>query len=113
MTDPIGYVYIYGGNGLYKIGRAKNVEKRIRSFPKPPFPATVVRAIPTTNPARPPAKPRSPPSLPPTPTIAQVISSPLLNVPQLKESSPAPLSRRAGEGLGVPAPKQKQPPAHC
>jgi hypothetical protein len=51
MADPTGYVYIYGGNGLYKIGRAKNVEKRIRSFPQPPFPATVVRAIPTARPA--------------------------------------------------------------
>lgn len=36
--DPPDHVYIWGGEGIYKIGRAKNPLQRIRSFPIMPYP---------------------------------------------------------------------------
>jgi hypothetical protein len=32
-----GYIYVWGGEGIYKIGWAKNPEKRVRAFPVMPY----------------------------------------------------------------------------
>lgn len=44
---PNGYVYLLRGEGVYKIGRAKRVDKRVTQFsPKLPFDAKVIHTIP-------------------------------------------------------------------
>lgn len=37
-NDPADHVYVWGGEGIYKIGRAKNPLQRVRSFPIMPYP---------------------------------------------------------------------------
>ena len=50
MSEPNwGYVYIFGGEGLYKVGFAKDVQSRIGHFPKMPFPCRLVYTIPTDD----------------------------------------------------------------
>jgi hypothetical protein len=44
-----GYVYIWGGNGVYKIGRAKNPEVRVRAFPVMPYPCDLIATFFTSN----------------------------------------------------------------
>lgn len=45
-----GYVYLLGGEGYYKIGRSRNVSKRIRQLEiQLPWPVTVEHTIPCEN----------------------------------------------------------------
>ncbi len=44
-----GYVYIWGGEGIYKIGKAKNVRQRLASITRPPFVCELVHVIATDN----------------------------------------------------------------
>ncbi len=45
MSRRNGYVYVYGGEGTYKIGWAKNPEARIASWPLMPWPCEIVLTI--------------------------------------------------------------------
>ena len=40
-----GYVYVYGGQGVYKIGRAKDPQKRVKAFPVMPYPCAFAHII--------------------------------------------------------------------
>lgn len=44
-----GYVYLVGGNNVYKIGKAKDVPSRLRSFLQLPFKTRLIHAIPTSD----------------------------------------------------------------
>lgn len=48
ITRP-GYVYLVGGNNVYKIGKAKDVPSRLRSFLQLPFKTRLIHAIPTSD----------------------------------------------------------------
>jgi excisionase family DNA binding protein len=47
-----GYVYIYGGNGVYKIGKANDVQKRLRSITQPPFRCSLIHVLPSDDPSK-------------------------------------------------------------
>jgi hypothetical protein len=45
MPDRAGFVYIFGGEGIYKIGRAKDPAKRVSTLTKLPFRAELIHTI--------------------------------------------------------------------
>lgn len=49
MNDGSGFIYIYGGSGMYKIGKTKNVKVRVRSFLTLPFKASLIHTIEATD----------------------------------------------------------------
>jgi Meiotically Up-regulated Gene 113 (MUG113) protein len=44
-----GYIYLVGGNDVYKIGKSKDVPSRLRSFLQLPFKTRLIHAIPTSD----------------------------------------------------------------
>jgi hypothetical protein len=48
-VSDAGYVYVYGGEGMYKIGRAANPQSRVRRFPLMPFEAKILYVIATNK----------------------------------------------------------------
>jgi hypothetical protein len=44
-----GYIYLVGGNNVYKIGKTKDIPSRLRSFLQLPFRTRLVHAIPTSD----------------------------------------------------------------
>jgi hypothetical protein len=49
VNDTQGYVYVWGGEGVYKIGRAKNPHQRVKSFPVTPYKAGFVHILPADD----------------------------------------------------------------
>jgi AraC-like DNA-binding protein len=47
--DRAGYVYIYGGEGSYKIGRTTNIQRRLKELPPLPFRAELIHTIETDD----------------------------------------------------------------
>lgn len=44
-----GYIYLVGGDNVYKIGKSKDVPSRLRSFLQLPFRTRLIHAIPTSD----------------------------------------------------------------
>lgn len=44
-----GFVYVWGGEGIYKIGKAKNPQSRIQQFPVMPYPCDFAHILPSTT----------------------------------------------------------------
>jgi hypothetical protein len=44
-----GYIYLVGGNNVYKIGKTKDIPSRLRSFLQLPFRTRLIHAIPTSD----------------------------------------------------------------
>jgi hypothetical protein len=51
-SEPIaqpGYIYLVGGNSVYKIGKSKEIPSRLRSFLQLPFKTRLIHTIPTSD----------------------------------------------------------------
>jgi len=44
-----GYIYLVGGNGVYKIGKSRDIPSRMRSFLQLPFKTRLIHSIPTSD----------------------------------------------------------------